>query len=113
MFEKYNIDDLYYCTMQDMVPIGITNFGGCISIEGSYDRTYETIVYFKDGKYYDINHIERIINVIKCPQMNCPTMSSNHHLYILLEETLVPYREQNYTDKNILQRLPFGKTRHL
>ena len=48
MFEKYQIDDLFYCTIEDMLPIGITNFGGAISIEGTYSGTYETILLFRD-----------------------------------------------------------------
>lgn len=113
MFEKYEIDDLFYCTIEDMLPIGMTNFGGAISVEGTYSGTYDTILLYRDGKYYDINHLDRVINLVRCPQREMPVVSNNNHLYTIIEETLIPYREKNFTDKNILQRLPFGKTRYL
>lgn len=113
MFEKYLIDDLYYCTVQDMVPLGITNFGGAISIESVNNCEYETIVCLRNGKYYDINNLYRVLNVVNCPQMHCPLTSNDNHLYILLEDTLVPYREKNNTSHSVLQRLPFGKTRYI
>ena len=113
MFEKYEIDNLFYCTIEDMLPIGMTNFGGAISVEGTYSGAYETILLYRDGKYYDINHLDRVINLVRCPQMEMPVVSNNNHLYTIIEETLIPYREKNFTDKNILQRLPFGKTRYL
>lgn len=113
MFEKYEIDDLFYCTIEDMLPIGMTNFGGAISVEGTYSGAYETILLYRDGKYYDINHLNRVINLVRCPQREMPVVSNDNHLYTIIEETLIPYREKNFTDKNILQRLPFGKTRYL
>lgn len=113
MFEKYEIDDLFYCTIEDMMPIGMTNCGGAISIEGAYGGAYETILLYRNGKYYDINHLDRVINLVRCPQREMPITSNNRHLYVIIEETLIPYRERNYTDKNVLQRLPFGKTRHI
>lgn len=113
MFEKYEIDNLFYCTIEDMLPIGMTNFGGAISVEGTYSGAYETILLYRDGKYYDINHLNRVINLVRCPQREMPVVSNNNHLYTIIEETLIPYREKNFTDKNILQRLPFGKTRYL
>ena len=113
MFEKYEIDNLFYCTIEDMLPIGMTNFGGAISVEGTYSGAYETILLYRDGKYYDINNLDRVINLVRCPQREMPVVSNNNHLYTIIEETLIPYREKNFTDKNILQRLPFGKTRYL
>ena len=42
-----------------------------------------------------------------------PLTSNDHHLYVIEEDTLVPYREKTFTEKNILQRLPFGRKRYL
>lgn len=113
MFEKFLIDDLYYCTIEDMIPLGITNFGGAISIESVDNREYAAIVCLRNGKYYDINNLDRILNVVNCPQIKGPLTSKDNHLYILLQDTLVPYREKNNTSHKVLQRLPFGKTRYL
>lgn len=108
MFEKFNIDDLYFCTVLDSVPFAINNFGGFVSIEGSCGIAYETVVYCCGNKYIDINHMDRIINVIHYPERNIPMISENHHLYSICEETLVPYRERIETKMNVLRRLPFG-----
>lgn len=108
MFEKFDIDDLYYCTITDSVPMGMSNVGGCISIEGTFGNSYETIVWCRGDKYIDINHMDRIINVVHYPQMNFPILSGNKHLYVVCEETLVPYREKIQTQKKSLRRLPLG-----
>ena len=116
MFERFDIKNLYYCEIEDIVPIGMENFGGCISIDciGETKR-YSTIVCLIGRKYYDINNLKRNINILKCPQMEFPITSKNNHLYIIDESTLVPYVEKkNISDDYIvLQRLPFGKNRLL
>ena len=113
MFELFNIDDLYFCQIEDMIPYGMENFGGCISISGTEPKYYETIVCLKNGKYYDINHMNRIINIVRCPQREFPLTSKDSHLYILNEESLVSYREKTNTDCTALQRLPFKRNRLL
>ena len=52
MFEKYDINNLYVCEIDDIIPMGITNFGGCVSIEYTSSHRYQTIVCLKNGKYY-------------------------------------------------------------
>lgn len=113
MFEKYNIDDLYYCSIESMVPFGMTNFGGAISIESFDYHKYETIVFLRNGKYYDINNLKRVINVVKCPQREMPVTSDDGVLYIIDEDSLVPYRQRTSTTHNTLQRLPFGMKKYI
>jgi hypothetical protein len=113
MFEKFLIDDLYYCSISDIVPIGMTNLGGFISIDSFGDRTYNTTVVLRNGKYYDINNLNRIINVVRAPQRDFPITSKDNHLYIIDEETLVPVRAEVSSEYNVLQRLPFGKKRYI
>lgn len=113
MFELFNVDELYFCTIEDIVPMGMQNFGGCISIESSNQTRYETIVCLKNGKYYDINHLDRIINIDKFSQKEFPITSKNSHLYIIDTDSLVSYRDKVNTSCKILQRLPFGRSRLL
>lgn len=113
MFEIFNIEDLYYCTIDDITPLGMQNLDGWISIDASSLKIYNTIVYLKDGKYYDINHLDRIINVINYPQYFFPEISKNKHLYAINEKSLISYREKNNTNCKVLQRLPLGRKRHL
>lgn len=40
MFEKYDINNLYVCEIDDIIPMGITNFGGCVSIEYTSSHRY-------------------------------------------------------------------------
>lgn len=111
MFEKYEINNLYVCEIEDIIPMGITNFGGCLSIDYTSSHRYQTIVCLKNGKYYDISDLGKIINVIKVPQKGCPFTSKNGHLYILDEESLVSYKDKVSSEYKVLQRMPFGKTR--
>ena len=114
MFERFDIKNLYYCEIEDIIPISMENFGGCISI-GSLDESkrYSTIVCLIGNRYYDINNLSRNINILKCSQRDFPITSKNNHLYIIDESTLVPYveKENVSSDYKVLQRLPFGKNR--
>ena len=68
MFEKYDIDELYACTIKEYVPFSIENRGGCISIFSDKVKSYETIVQCHKSEHYvyyaDIFHLDRFINVI-------------------------------------------------
>lgn len=109
MFEKFDIDSLYYCDVSDIIPLGMSNFGGYISIDYVSSKKYSTIVYLRNGKYYDINNLNRNMNVVRCPQRDFPLTSKDNHLYLIEEETLVPYKEKENADGySVLQRLPFG-----
>ena len=111
MFEKYEINNLYVCEIDDIIPMGITNFGGFVSIDYASSHRYQTIVCLKNNKYYDINDLSKVINVVSCPQKGCPFTSKNGHLYILDEESLVSYKDKVSSEYKVLQRIPFGKTR--
>lgn len=111
MFEKFNIEDLYYCSIAKVRPVCIDNMGGCIGITYSDSKDYDTIVWLVNGRYYDINNLNKIINIVKFPQRNMPMVSSDNYLYILNENSLVSFKEKNDTKCKQLQRLPFGLNR--
>ena len=114
MFEKFDIDSLYFCDVSDIVPLGMTNFGGCISIDYVSSKRYSTVVCLRNGKYYDIDNLDRNMNIVRCPQIEMPLTSKDNHLYLIEEETLVPYKEkENIEGYSVLQRLPFGKKRYI
>lgn len=113
MFEKFEIDDLYHCYIEDIIPMGMSNFGGAISIDYTQSNRYQAIVCLRNGKYYDIDNLSRVINVVKFPQKDFPLTSKDSHLYIIDEESLVPVRKDVSIEYDLLQRLPFGKRRYI
>lgn len=113
MFEKFDIDSLYTCFIEDIIPMGITNFGGAVSIDYTSSTRYSAVVCLRNGKYYDIDNLNRVINVIKFPQRDMPITSNNAHLYVIDEESLVPLRNDISIEYSILQRLPFGKRKYI
>lgn len=113
MFEKFDIDSLYRCYVDDIVPMGMSNFGGVVSIDYASSNKYETVVCLRNGKYYDINNLNRILNVVKFPQKGFPITSKDNHLYIVDEESLVSLRDEISIEYSVLQRLPFGKHRYI
>lgn len=113
MFEKFDIDSLYTCFIEDIIPMGITNFGGAVSIDYTSSTRYSAVVCLRNGKYYDIDNLNRVINVIKFPQRDMPITSNNTHLYVIDEESLVPLRNDISIEYSILQRLPFGKRKYI
>lgn len=113
MFEKFDVDSLYKCYIEDIIPMGMSNFGGAISIDYTSSNRYEAIVCLRNGKYYDINNLNRIINIVKFPQRDFPLTSKDNHLYIIDEESLVPLRSEISIEYSVLQRLPFGKKRYI
>ena len=52
MFEKFDIDSLYTCFIEDIIPMGITNFGGAVSIDYTSSTRYSAVVCLRNGKYY-------------------------------------------------------------
>lgn len=113
MFEKFDIDSLYTCFIEDIIPMGITNFGGAVSVDYTSGTRYSTVVCLRNGKYYDIDNLNRIINIIKFPQKDMPITSKDGHLYVIDEESLVPLRKSVSIEYSVLQRLPFGKRRYI
>ena len=53
-----------------------------------------SVVCLRNGKYYDINNLNRILNVVKFPQKGFPITSKDNHLYIVDEESLVSLRDE-------------------
>ena len=120
MFEKYDIDELYTCTIREYGPFAIENMGGCISILSDKVKSYETIVQrheSEDHVYYtDIFHSTRFINVIDPPFVGIPRSSFGGKLYVLDTESLIKYSEClpiQKRDSKALQCMPFGKRRLL
>ena len=120
MFEKYDIDELYTCTVREYGPFAIENVGGCISIFSDKVKSYETIVQRHESEhhvyYTDIFHSARFINVIDPPFVGIPRSSVGGKLYVLDTESLIKYSDC-LSDKQkkvkTLQRLPFRKNRLL
>ena len=120
MFEKYDIDELYTCTVREYGPFAIENVGGCISIFSDKVKSYETIVQrheSEDHVYYtDIFHLIRFINVIDPPFVGIPRSSAGGKLYVLDTESLIKYSEFlpiQKRDSKTLQCMFFGKRRLL
>lgn len=120
MFEKYDIDELYTCTIREYGPFAIENMGGCISILSDKVKIYETIVQRHESEhhvyYTDIFHSNRFINIIDPPFVGIPRSSFGGKLYVLDTESLIKYSDC-LSDKQkkvkTLQRLPFRKNRLL
>ena len=120
MFEKYDIDELYTCTVREYGPFAIENVGGCISILSDKVKIYETIVQRHESEhhvyYTDIFHSARFINVIDPPFVGIPRSSFGGKLYVLDTESLIKYSEClpiQKRDSKTLQCMPFGKRRLL
>ena len=120
MFEKYDIDELYTCTIREYGSFAIENMGGCISILSDKVKSYETIVQCHESEdhvyYTDIFHSTRFINVIDPPFVGIPRSSFWVKLYVLDTETLIKYSEClpiQKRDSKALQCMPFGKRRLL
>lgn len=116
MFERYDIESLYSCTIEVCIPWSIENIGGCISIISGNIKTYKTIVCYNGNRYVDIFHLDHVINVVDFPCEKIPSLSYNGKLYVLNTNTLKKYSENlTVKEKNIksLQRLPFKRKRLL
>ena len=88
-----NTENLYHCTIEAIGAFEIKNNGGCISTSGPIVGVYETTVYKDGDNYIDMNNLDRIINFIKTPQRNMPKLDEDGLLYVIMNDTLVPYVE--------------------
>ena len=105
MFEKYDVDKLFHCEIYDMIPYYIENFGGCYSITGESRNSYETVVYYNNGRYIDVNNPDRIINVFESPSAKHPIQSRDFHLYSLNVKSLSKF--ENRKQVKSLRKVPF------
>lgn len=112
MFEIYDLDNLYKATIADCGNIiSMENIGGCISYMSDRETIYyETILYIFDNKIIDINNPKRVMNSeIKVPSRVMPRTSKNGHLYAVVEDSVVKYKD-TITNGNakVLKRTLFG-----
>ena len=91
-----NLENMYHCTIEAIGAYEIQNIGGCISTSGPIMGVYETVVEKDRDNYIDIANRERIINFIETPQRDMPKVDEDGLLYVIMNDTLVPYVE----DKN-------------
>ena len=103
MFESFDINNLYKATVVDHGSIlSVENVGGCVSYLSDTEPTYyETILHILGDEMIDINNPKRVINSeIKVPSIVMPRTSRNGHLYTIVEDSLVKYRD-TITDENV------------
>ncbi len=112
MFESYDINNLYKATIEDHGSIvSMENVGGCIGYTSDTKPTYyETILQILGNEMVDINNPKRAINSeIKGPSRSMPRTSSNGHLYTVVGDSIVKYKD-TIKRKNVklLKRTIFG-----
>ena len=112
MFESYDIDNLYKATVVDHGNIlFMDNVGGCIGfVSDEAPIRYETILNIVDNEMVDINNPNRVMNSeIKVPAESIPITSRNGHLYTVVEDSLVKYKNTIINeDVKSLKRTLFG-----
>ena len=116
MFENYDTNNLYKATIVDYGSIiSMENVGGCFTFMSDIEPTYyETILYILGNEIVDINNLKRVINSeIKVPSSVMPRTSRNGHLYTVVEDSLVKYKDTitNENAKSLRRTMFFDKLR--
>ena len=109
MITDYDMDNLYVATIIDHgVILSMDNVGGCISFSSEDEPSqYSTILHIYCGEMIDLDNPSRVMNSeIETPAMETPRISNDGHLYTVVENSMVKYKDALNKNTNSLVRIP-------